>query len=61
MRTFKELRRYEKLEDSVADVFEQTVARNPEKVCFQFEEQMWTFKEVRLRQFVQNGHSSPVL
>ena len=42
----RDLRVYEKSKDSVARVFERTVARHPNKVCFQFDDQVWTFQEV---------------
>ena len=43
----RELRVYERAGDSVGCVFERTVARHPRKACFQFEDQVWTFEEVK--------------
>ena len=42
----RELRLYERAGDSVGRAFERTVVRHPNKVCFQFEDQAWTFEEV---------------
>ena len=37
---------HEKKDRSVADVFRQHVARNPNKPCLIFEDQEWTFQQV---------------
>ncbi|XP_026669358.1 long-chain fatty acid transport protein 4 [Ceratina calcarata] len=40
------IRSHEKKNRSVADVFQQHVRRHPNKVCFIFEDQEWTFQQV---------------
>lgn len=40
------IRSYSKADKSVADIFQQHVRRHPNKVCFIFEDQRWTFQQV---------------
>ncbi|XP_014205058.1 long-chain fatty acid transport protein 4 [Copidosoma floridanum] len=40
------IKAHEKKDRSVADIFRQHVARNPNKPCFIFEDQEWTFQQV---------------
>lgn len=41
------IRGHEKKDRSVADIFRQWVNRHPNKVCFIFEDQEWTFQQVK--------------
>ncbi|XP_029157437.1 long-chain fatty acid transport protein 4 isoform X2 [Nylanderia fulva] len=40
------IRDHEKKDRSVADIFRQWVNRNPNKVCFIFEDQEWTYQQI---------------
>jgi len=40
---------------NVADIFRQQVNRHPNKICFIFEDQEWTFQQVALI-FTEKGH-----
>jgi len=39
---------HEKKNRNVADIFRQHVNRHPNKICFIFEDQEWTFQQVQL-------------
>jgi len=39
---------HEKKNRNVADIFRQHVSRHPNKICFIFEDQEWTFQQVQL-------------
>ena len=38
---------YQKLDVTVSQVFQRTVKRHPDKICLHFEDESWTFKQVR--------------
>lgn len=40
------IRSHERKNRSIADVFRQHVSRHPNKVCFIFEDQEWTYQQV---------------
>lgn len=41
------IRGHEKKDRSVVDIFREWVNRHPNKVCFIFEDQEWTFQQVK--------------
>ena len=38
---------YQKMDWTVSQVFQRTVKRHPDKICLYFENESWTFKQVR--------------
>lgn len=41
------IRGHEKKDRNIADIFREWVNRHPNKVCFIFEDQEWTFQQVK--------------
>lgn len=51
------IRGHEKKDRSVADIFKQWVNRHPNKVCFIFEDQEWTYQQVNITFFTHKDEA----
>lgn len=51
------IRSHERKNRSIADVFRQHVSRHPNKVCFIFEDQEWTYQQVNFIKILNHSSS----